>query len=46
MKQETITISKKEYARLKNLEKIDWELVGKFKEGLKELKAGKIKKVR
>jgi len=43
---ETVTIPKAEYERLKGLEKVDWELVGKFKNSLEDLKAGKIKRVR
>ncbi len=28
----TVTISRKEYERLKALEKVEWEAVGEFKE--------------
>jgi len=31
---DTVTIPKAEYLRLKELEKVDWELVGKFKSSL------------
>lgn len=43
---ETVTISKEEYRKLKKLEEIDWELVGKFKQSLEDLKAGRVKRVR
>ena len=49
---EMINIPKEEYEkmrnelkRLKGLEKVDWRLVGQFKEGLDDLKAGRIKRV-
>lgn len=41
MKSETITIPKEEYERLKALEKVEWEVVGEFKEALEDLKKGK-----
>lgn len=37
----TITISLEEYSRLKALEKVEWEVVGEYKQALKDLKAGK-----
>ncbi len=43
MKTQTVTIPKKEYQRLKQLEKIDFELVQKFKNSLSDLKQGKFK---
>ncbi len=46
MKQETITIPKEEYERLKKLEKIDWELVQSFKNSLDDLKEGRIRRVK
>ena len=46
MKQETITIPKEEYKRLKKLEKIDWNLVQSFKNSLEDLKEGRIKRVK
>ena len=46
MKSESVTISREEYDHLKSLEKIDWELVGKFTRGLEDLKAGKATRVR
>lgn len=36
---ETVTIPKEEYRRLKVLEKIEWEVVGEFKEALDDLRA-------
>jgi len=45
MTQEMIQIPKAEYERLKSrvqiLEKIEWKIVGEFKEALTDLKAGK-----
>ena len=46
MKQETITIPKEEYKRLKKLEKIDWELVQSFKNSMEDLKDGRIRRVK
>ena len=43
---DTVTIPKEEYARLKKLEQVDWELVGKFKRSLEDVKSGKIKRIR
>ena len=43
MKQETVTITKEEYDKLKKTGKIDWELVESFKRGLEDLKQGKVK---
>lgn len=47
---ETITIPKEEYekmqiAKLRKLEKIDFELVGQFEKSLEDVKAGRIRKV-
>ena len=49
---EMINIPKEEYEkmrnelkRLKGLEKVDWSLVRQFKEGLDDLKAGRVKRV-
>ena len=36
-----ITIPKKEYQRLKALEKVEWDIVGEFKASLEDLKKGK-----
>jgi hypothetical protein len=41
MASETITIPKEEYQRLKALEKVEWEVVGEFKEALNDLENGK-----
>ncbi len=41
MATDTVTIPREEYDRLKTLEKIEWEVVGEFKEALNDLKAGK-----
>jgi len=41
-----ISIPREEYEHLKSLEKVDWELVGKFKKGLENLKAGKVRRIR
>ena len=43
---ETVTMPKKEYLRLKKLEEVDCELVGKFKDSLDDLKMDKISRVR
>jgi len=49
---EMVNIPKEEYkrmkmqlARLKNLEKIDFDLVRQFKNSLEDIKSGKIRKV-
>ena len=42
---ETITISKKEYQRLKKLEKVDQELLNQLVSSLEDIKAGRIKRV-
>lgn len=44
--EETVSISKEEYIKLKNLEKVDWELVKKFERGLEDLKEGRYERVR
>ena len=41
MAEKTITIPLKEYKKLKKLEKVEWEIVGEFKEALKDLKEGR-----
>ena len=43
---ETVTISKKEYEKLKKLEKVDFELVRSFKRSLEDLKHGRVKRVK
>ena len=45
MKVKTITITKKEYARLKKLEKLDRDLIKQFIRSFKDIKAGRIKRV-
>ncbi len=40
---ETITISKKEYDRLKMLEEIDMELLSELIEGFRDIKEGRLK---
>ena len=43
MTTEMVTIPKAEYEKLKALAKnVDWELVDDFRQGLKELKQGKV----
>jgi len=49
---ETVTISQEKYERMKEqirklreLEKIDFELVRQFKESLEDVKAGRIRRV-
>lgn len=44
--QETITILKEEYDRLKKLEMVEWGLVESFKKSLDDLKSGRVKRVR
>ncbi|MDA3854836.1 MAG: hypothetical protein PF569_01160 [Candidatus Woesearchaeota archaeon] len=43
MTTDMITIPKEEYDRLKALEKVEWDVVGEFKQALNELKAGNYK---
>lgn len=45
MKQETITIPKEEYERLKKKEKIDSELLKDISMGIKDVLEGKVKEV-
>lgn len=40
---ETVTISKDEYDRLKTLEKIEWDVIGEFKQALNDLRTGNYK---
>ncbi len=42
---ETVTISKKEYSRLKKLEEIDFELIKQFSSSLEDLKKGRFKRL-
>ena len=39
----TITISEKEYEKLKRLEEIDMELLSELVQGLKDIKEGRVK---
>jgi hypothetical protein len=41
---ETVTIQKSDYKKLKQLEKIDYELLAKIARGIEDIKAGRIKK--
>lgn len=41
MTPDTVTIKREEYDRLKALEKVEWEVVGEFKQALKDLKEDK-----
>ncbi|MBS3168720.1 hypothetical protein J4216_06335 [Candidatus Woesearchaeota archaeon] len=41
---ETVTIPKTEYEKLKKKLKVDMELVNKIKNGLEDIKQGRIKK--
>lgn len=43
METQTVTISKAEYDKLKALEKVEWEVVGEFKQALNDLRAGNYK---
>ena len=45
MKQETVTIPKEEYKKLKKKEKIDTELLKDIAMGIKDVLSGKIKEV-
>lgn len=45
MKQETVTISRKEYEKLKKFEKADKELLQDIARGIKDILEGKIKEV-
>ena len=40
-----VSVPREEYERLKKLEKVDFELIGQFKESLEDLKVGKIRRV-
>lgn len=45
MSQETITITKEEYERLKKLEKVDHDLISQLVESLEDAKQGRIRRV-
>ncbi|HLC86086.1 MAG TPA: hypothetical protein VJG30_02285 [Candidatus Nanoarchaeia archaeon] len=40
---ETVTISKKEYEKLKKKTEVDWELVNHLKRSFKDIKNGRIR---
>jgi len=42
---ETVTISKTEYARLKKLEELDFDLIRQFANSLEDLRHGRFKKL-
>jgi len=42
---ETITIPKKEYQHLKQLEQLDFDLIKQFANSLKDLKEGRFKRL-
>jgi len=42
---ETITIPKKEYDRLKQLEQLDFDLIRQFASSLEDLKSGRFKRL-
>jgi len=42
---ETITISKEEYLHLKQLEKLDFDLIRQFASSLEDLKQGRFKRL-
>ncbi len=46
MKQETVTISREEYERLKVQAEIDVELLKQLMESFKDIKEGKIRRVK
>ena len=46
MKQETVTISRDEYKELKRKAEVDEELLQELVQGLKDIKAGNVKRVR
>ncbi len=41
--EETVTISKKQYEKLKEAQEIDFELLSKIVKSLEDIKAGRIK---
>ena len=43
---ETVTISRSEYERLKEMSQIDWKLVEKVKKSLEDIKHGRITEVK
>ncbi len=45
MAQETVTLSKEEYEKLKKFEKVDQELLRDIAHGIKDILEGKIKEI-
>lgn len=45
MEQETITISKQEYKKLKQIEKADQELLQDIAHGIKDILEGKVREI-
>ncbi|MBI2670557.1 hypothetical protein HYX18_01065 [Candidatus Woesearchaeota archaeon] len=45
MTNDTITIQKSEYERLKKLEKLDYDLIKQFTSSLEDLKKGRFKRL-
>ena len=45
MKQETVTITKEEYQKLKKKEKVDTELIKDISMGIKDILNGKVKEI-
>ncbi len=45
MEQETITIKKEEYEKLKRIEEVDYELLEDIAKGIKDILQGKVKEV-
>ena len=43
---ETVTISKEEYERLKEMSQIDWKLVEKIRKSLEDVKHGRITEIK
>jgi len=43
--QQTVTIPRKEYEHLKQLEKVDMDMVAQFAKSLEDLKKGRFKKI-
>ena len=41
---ETVTIPRDEYDRLKAIEKVQWDIVGEFKESLQDFQEGRFTK--
>jgi len=46
MEKETVTISKEEYKKLKNQSNIDLDLINQITESLRDIKKGRIRRVK